>query len=85
MGIQITKINGSKIGYREAFKRSSVDILLTIPILVISYIALSKVNQSEFIVADFLAKDELLRAFHPSWEWMINRASDIWVWSEFVT
>ena len=84
LGIQITKINGVKIGYKEAFKRSSVDILLTLPLLVITYFALLKVNQQDYLIADIIVKDELLRVFYPSWEWMINRAIDIWVWSEFV-
>lgn len=82
--IQITNVNGVKIGYKEALKRSSVDILLTLPLLAITLFALTKVNQLDFLVADIIVKEELLRVFYPSWEWMVNRAIDIWVWSELV-
>ncbi|MBL4660581.1 MAG: RDD family protein [Alcanivoracaceae bacterium] len=84
VGIQITKINGTRISYKESFKRSSVDILLTLPLLAIIFISLTKVNQNDFLIADIIVKDELLRVFYPSWKWMINRAIDIWFWSEFL-
>lgn len=52
MSIQITKINSVKIGHTQALKRPSIDILLTLPLLVITYIALTKVNQHDFVIVD---------------------------------
>lgn len=84
VGIRVTKPNGAPIQWLEAWKRSSVDLVLAIVSLIIQVIAMTHVNQGEYFSAPWLARYELLEKFNPIWFGGVNIAWQVWVWGELI-
>jgi len=67
VGIRITKPNGSRIGWAEAWKRSSVDIVFAIVTLIVEFWALTQVDPSRYASLEWIERAELLQEHWPVW------------------
>jgi uncharacterized RDD family membrane protein YckC len=84
VGIRITKPDGTKIGWVEAWKRSSVDIGFALLMLCVEVWALTQVNGEQYSAAAFVERMQLLQSYYPSWFRIVTIAQNIWIWSEVV-
>lgn len=84
MKIRITKPNGSKIGWREAWYRSSVDLVFAVLFLIIALIALFSVDWTAYQAAEFFDRLNLLVDRYPSWYDVVEYGNSIWVWGELI-
>jgi len=85
MKIKIVKLDGKKIGWKEAILRNSVEIILDIIATVGIIIGLSNFNSQEFYSLGYFDRLYSLIELPPNWEQSINRFNDVWVISEFAT
>jgi uncharacterized RDD family membrane protein YckC len=84
VGIRVAKPDGTKIGWLEAWKRSSVDIGFALLTLCIEVWALTQVNGEQYSAAAFTKRMHLLQSYYPSWFYIVTIAQNVWIWSEVV-
>ncbi|MEX2214602.1 MAG: RDD family protein [Phycisphaeraceae bacterium] len=84
MGIRVVLTNGQRIGWREAFLRSSVDIALSILGIIARFIALTKITDAEFNALEWLDRGKRLYDLEPPELAWVTVASQVWIWSELV-
>jgi uncharacterized RDD family membrane protein YckC len=85
MKIRIAKVNGDPVTYREALLRYFPEWLLTIGSSVALMIAALHVTDAQFFAASsFIERAHLMQSATPSWNWPMQIALNIWVWSEFI-
>ncbi len=84
VGIRIAKPNGMRIGWSEAWKRSSVDIVFAFLILVFQVWALFHVDPQHFSSLGWMKRTKLLQSHMPSWFNSVNILWQVWSWSEIV-
>ena len=85
VGIRITKPDGSKIGWYEAFMRSAVNIAFALVTLSIEVWALSQVTHEDYSHATgFVERMALLKPFRPSWSPVVLILQQVWGWSEVI-
>jgi uncharacterized RDD family membrane protein YckC len=84
VGIRVAKPDGTKIGWLEAWKRSSVDIGFALIMLCVEVWGLTQVNGEQYSAAAFFERMQLLQSFYPSWFRIVMYAQNIWIWSEVV-
>jgi uncharacterized RDD family membrane protein YckC len=84
VGIRITKPNGTRIGWPEAWKRSSVDIGFGLLMLCVEVWALTQINGEQYSAAAFFERIKLLQSYYPAWFPIIKYSQNIWIWSEVV-
>jgi uncharacterized RDD family membrane protein YckC len=82
MGIRITKPNGTRIGWSQAWKRSSVDILFAVIMMYFQVWALTRVSESDYAAASWVEQAKMLQSFYPKEHFVFSRGQQIWVWSE---
>jgi uncharacterized RDD family membrane protein YckC len=85
MGIQIAKLDGSKVGYRQAIIRYSV--LFFISILSSAGLLMSLFSMSDLEYAAFTSAQAHVRALEagaPAWYQPLQIAGAVWVYSEFL-
>ena len=82
--IKVTLPNGSKIGFKHALLRSSVDLVYALLTSTAHVIALTKVNSELYFDANWQERILQLTALLPAWaktsEWLFQ----LWFWSEFI-
>jgi len=84
VGIRITRPDGVKIGWTEAWKRSAVDIVFAFLTLCVRVWALTQVNAEEYSAARFFERMRLLGSHYPYWFSAITILRHVWIWSEVV-
>jgi uncharacterized RDD family membrane protein YckC len=84
VGIRIAKPDGTKIGWAEAWKRSSVDIGFALLMLCVEVWALTQVNNEQYSATAFVERIKLLQSYYPSWFSVVTISQNIWIWSEVV-
>jgi uncharacterized RDD family membrane protein YckC len=84
VGIRITKPDGSRIGWPEAWKRSAVDLAFAGLILVVQVWALAHVDPSLYKSLKWIERTALLQEHFPSWYSTVNVLQKIWIWSEML-
>ncbi len=84
LGIKVTKPDGSKIGWSEAWKRSAVDLFYAVLYLFIEVQALLLINPDTYANAGSLYKRiTLLQEHYPFWySSMLYPFYQVWIWSE---
>jgi uncharacterized RDD family membrane protein YckC len=85
MGIRVVRVGGDRIGWREAWLRSSVDILLSAIRVVEWIVALVTLADPEYYGAKWSQRVANVAAHEPSWTVWATRLGVIWFWSEVVT
>lgn len=84
LGIRITKPDGSYIGWGEAWKRSSVDLVYTTLILYCNVFALVQVEADQYSALGFSDRSRLLQTYYPPWFSVADVLEQVWFWSELV-
>lgn len=84
LGIRVVRMTGERIGWREAWLRSSVDVAFAALNVISSFIALVSISDSEYYGVGWLQRGNNLYALYPAWYGWTFAASEIWVWSEVV-
>lgn len=84
VGIRITKPDGTKIGWPEAWKRSSVDLILGFLMLCVEIWALIQVNGEQYSATTFALRRQLVQSYYPSWFSIVTTSQQIWIWSELL-
>jgi uncharacterized RDD family membrane protein YckC len=84
VGIRVTKPNGTRIGWPEAWKRSAVDLVFAILMLSVELWALIQVSSEQYSAATFTKRTQLLQSHYPSWFFIVMYFQQVWIWSEVV-
>ncbi len=82
--IKVTRLDGSPIGYKQAFLRHVVDLALQIITTISVLVALFSVSRVNFEISGWEARNTLLRDASPYWGVWAEYASAIWVLSEMI-
>lgn len=82
--IRVAKPDGTKIGWAEAWKRSSVDLVFAFLVLCVEVWALTQVDGKAYASAGFVERMQLLLSHHPSWYSIVTYSQQVWIWSEIV-
>jgi uncharacterized RDD family membrane protein YckC len=84
VGIRVTRPDGTRIGWAQAWKRSSVDLVFAFLVLVFEVWALLHVDPTKFSSVGWIERTQLLQQHQPSWFNSVNILQQIWIWSEVV-
>jgi len=84
VGIRVTKPDGSRIGWLEAWKRSSVDLLYASLALYINIFAIIHVDLNKYSALGFSGQASFLQTYYPSWFGTADVLEQVWFWSELV-
>ncbi len=84
MGIRVVRTTGERIGWREAFMRSSVDVFFAALGIIGSFVALSSLNDADYLGVGWMQRAQNVAAHEPAWLAWTGTATNLWVWSEVV-
>ncbi len=82
VGIRITKPDGSRIGWIEAWKRCSVNLVFSFFLIIAQVWALLLVDYSDYASQGFSDRSILLEGYYPAWYIIWQILGYIWIWSE---
>jgi uncharacterized RDD family membrane protein YckC len=82
--VKVTRLDGSPIGYKQAFLRHFVDLALTIIGKISFLVALFSVSRVNFEISGWEARNALLRDASPYWGFWAEHALAIWILSEMI-
>ncbi len=82
MGVRLVRVTGERVGWREAWLRSSVDVAFAGIYVTAIFIALINIPDSAYYGAKWSQRSRTLHAFEPIWLACSIRGSSIWTWSE---
>ncbi|MBC2601666.1 RDD family protein [Puniceicoccus vermicola] len=82
--IRITRPDGTPIGWRHAWWRSSVDLFFAVLFLCVKIWALSQIDPETYTELDWLNRSQELSSFYPAWYGLLGILSAVWVWGEFI-
>jgi len=81
-GIRITKTNGEKIYYKEAFLRNIVDLVLGLTIVVMQVYALLNISEPSYNTLSWIKKTGYLQKNMPEFAEIARLNYIIWIWGE---
>ena len=84
MGIRVMTTAGERIGWREAWVRSSVDLAFTLLGVIASFVVLTAVADSDYYGVGWVQRSENLNALQPFWVVWVAIAAQVWTWSEVI-
>ena len=84
VGIRVTKPNGEKIQFKEAFLRSLVDILYAVIFSVLQVYAISRVDPAAYLSAGYVERMALVVPLYPEFSKYTTPVGDLWYWSEMI-
>lgn len=84
VGIRVTKPDGSRIDWIEAWKRSAVDLVFASIVLVVEVWGLTQVDPGRYASVGWIERTQLVFEHAPSWYGIINIFQQVWIWSEVV-
>lgn len=84
MGIRVVRTTGERIGWREAWLRSSIDVFFTALSVIGSFVALAAIGDADYYGVGWMQRAQNLAAHEPAWLAWTGTATQIWVWSELV-
>ena len=84
VGIKVTLPDGSAIGLRQAFLRSSVDIMYQALRCFAMVVAIPNVDPEQYLAAAFWERDVLAGPFLPAWYGFADTFAALWILSEIV-
>lgn len=83
-GIKVTLPDGSPIGLRQAFLRSSVETGFAFLSLVATVVAILNADPEQYLSAGWTERTEYAASLFPAWHAIVSIASAIWGWSEVI-
>jgi len=84
MGVRIAKLDGAKVGYKEAWIRYSVLFVITSLTAIALVISLTHVPNEEFLALTFKTRINHLEAGAPPWFEPLQIVGSVWIYSEFL-
>ena len=84
LGIKVTLPNGGKIGLKQALLRSSVDLAFALFMVIAQVIAISNADPEVYLNAGWMERAEYIMPLFPVWYGVVNIASQLWYWGEFI-
>ena len=84
MNIRVMRTTGERIGWREAWLRSAVDVVFAALGVISSFVALAAITNAEYYGVGWMQRATNLQAHQPAWLAWTFVAGQIWVWSEVV-
>ncbi len=84
VGIKITFPNGSKIGLKQVFLRSSVSIAIVMSMLIAYLYGISQIDSTHFYTIKGLERIIYIRSLFPAWYSFFESSLDFWYWGELV-
>src|SRR5690554_744825 len=84
LGIEVTLPNGERIGLKQALLRSSVDVAFAVLMVTIQVTAIAKAVPEVYLNAGWLERSEYIALLFPAWYGIVNIASQVWYWGEFI-
>jgi len=82
VGIRITRPDGSKIKWAEAWKRSAVDLVFAFVVLIFEVWGLTQIDPSRYTSLGWTERTQLMQKYFPSWYVWITVLQQLWTWSE---
>jgi uncharacterized RDD family membrane protein YckC len=82
--IRVVRVSGDRIGWREAWLRSSVDVAISIVTSIGMLWALTAIRDADYYRVDWLECQRNLHALQPDWVGWAVAAGQCWYWSELV-
>jgi uncharacterized RDD family membrane protein YckC len=82
VGIRITRPNGYSIGWSEAWKRSAVDIIIALILVMADIWTLLHLDWDKYSSLGWIDRIYLRTESAPTWCTVILLLQDVWVWSE---
>lgn len=83
-GIRVTMPNGGKIGWREAWYRSSIDLVFAGLFLILELTSLYRLDWEMYQSQNFNDRLDMLVDQYPAWHQTVDYANGIWVWGELI-
>jgi uncharacterized RDD family membrane protein YckC len=83
-GLQIRKVDGTEIGYREALLRYLPEAVLNCLLQIALISSVIAMTDSEYISLGFVDRARRMIELAPTWRGPVNVLNQIWIWSEFV-
>lgn len=84
LGIRVTFPDGSRIGFKQALLRSSVDIAFVLVAVTAQVIAISNVDSDLYLAAGLIERSFLILPLVPTWYGLLDTLSQCWYWSEII-
>src|SRR5262245_6871342 len=84
MGIRVVRTTGERIGWREAWLRSSIDVVFSVLGVASSFIALTAIADAQYYDVGWMQRAQNLEALEPTWLAWTTTAGQVWIWSEVV-
>jgi len=84
MGIRVVLTTGERIDWREAWLRSSVDVMLALLGIIASFVALSTIADADYYGVGWRQRNLNLHALQPAWLGWIATVRALWMWSEVI-
>lgn len=84
MGIRVVRTTGERIGWREAWLRSTFEVLVSVFGVVASFIALASIADTDYYGVGWWQRAQNLQGHTPAWFGWTDIALDFWMWSEVV-
>ncbi len=84
VGIRITKPDGSRINWSEAWKRSSVDLVFAAIVLIVKVGGLIQIDPEAYVSWGWMERTQKVAARAPAWYGAIRVLWQVWIWSELV-
>jgi len=84
LGIRVVRTAGERIGWREAWLRSSVDVAFAALAVISSFVGLAAISDAEYYGVGWTQRAANMAAHQPAWLAWTFAASQIWVWSEVI-
>lgn len=84
MRIRVIRATGGRIGWREAWLRSSIEVFFAALGIIGSFVALATITDADYYGVGWMQRGENLAALEPAWLAWTGTATQIWMWSEVV-
>ncbi len=83
-GLQIRKVNGELIGYKEAFLRNLPDFIFGLLISIAMLAAVLGMSDAQYHSYGFMERAQREAELAPSWLKPLQGLQNVWTWSEFL-
>lgn len=84
LGLKITNLDGTAVDRKTAFKRYSVQLILTTLNLIAILFATLKLTDAEYNSLSYFDRSAVLLKHMPDWAKFVSRASDFWGSGELI-
>lgn len=82
--IRIVKLDGARVGYKEAILRSFVLIFLSVVVSIAEIVVVLGMTDKLYFSMEWMVRIKYIRDNMPTWYSPVKIVLNIWVWSEFI-